>query len=278
MPSTIRSAIASGEPLIIPSVYDGISARVAAELGFRAVYIGSYATGATKYGLPDLGYIGADDMADQIRRIADLVDIPIVADGEGGFGNPLHVARTIRLLERAGASAVHIEDHAFGKHLTSSPRVLPLSAAVDKIKAAVDAKTSANFLVIGRTDSCGSLGQEEALARAVAFEEAGADAVLVAAILDDAGWDFLRAEVRVPIFALDQPGLSARSLGEKGADAVIYYAATHFAAERAIRATLSGLAETGSVVAPEGLPTMAEFDTFLGIETARVDARRWGLL
>jgi methylisocitrate lyase len=182
------------------------------------------------------------------------------------------------MLERAGASAVHIEDHDFGKHITAAPRVLPLTVAVDKIKAAVDAKSSPDFLVIGRTDSAGSLGQDEALARAVAFQAAGADAVFVAAILDDDGWRSLRTEMHVPIFTLDEPRRPARALAERGADAVIYYAATHFAAERAIRTILTGLAETGAIGAAEELPSMAEFDSFLGIESARADAQRWGLL
>ncbi|WP_330257198.1 isocitrate lyase/phosphoenolpyruvate mutase family protein [Nocardia sp. NBC_00565] len=156
---------------------------------------------------------------------------------------------------------------------------MPRTVAVDKIKAAVDAKTSDDFMVIGRTDAGGSLGQEEALARAVAFQDAGADAVLVAAILDGDGWSFLRTEVHVPVFALDEPGQPAQALGDKGADAVIYYAATHFAAEHAIRNVLSGLAQTGSTTNwADTLPSMAEFDAFLDIEKARDDARRWGLL
>ncbi len=252
---------------------------MAADLGFDAVYIGSYATGATKYGLPDLGYIGAEDMADQVRRVADLVNVPIIVDGEGGFGNPLHVARTTRLLERACASAMHIEDHDFGKHITASPRVLPLTLAVDKIKAALDAKNSSDFLVIGRTDAIGSLGQDEGLARVLAFQDAGADGVLVAGPLDDNGWNFLNREIHVPVFHLDQPKMSAKEVGDRGAAVVLYYALAHFAAQRALYSALSQLAEHGSSVPLDGTTTtMAEFDTFLGIEKARADTARWGLL
>src|SRR3984957_20948409 len=92
MASTLRELIARHHPLVVPSIYDGISALMLREFGFEAAYIGSYATGATRYGLPDIGYIGLEDMADQVRRLAPLAEVPIIVDGEGGWGNPLHVA------------------------------------------------------------------------------------------------------------------------------------------------------------------------------------------
>jgi methylisocitrate lyase len=281
MTSPLQGAIASSRPLIAPSVYDGISARVAQELGFQALYIGSYATGATRYGVPDIGYLGVEDMADQVRRISALVQIPIIVDGEGGFGNPIHVARSVRILERAGAAATHIEDHDFGKHITPSPLVLPLGKAVDKIKAALDARDSPDFLIIGRTDSTGSLGKDEALARAVAFQEAGADGVFMAGYGygDDAAWDAARAALHVPIVNVDMPGQSAAQAAELGVGVVLYYALTHAAALKGIREALGELARSGTATGLEGtLPGGQEFDAFLGIERARADAQRYGLL
>ncbi|MGI4811976.1 MAG: isocitrate lyase/PEP mutase family protein [Janthinobacterium lividum] len=275
----IASAKASARPLIVPGVYDAISARAARELNFSAVYIGSYATGATRYGVPDIGYIGAEDMADQVRRIAALVDVPIIVDAEGGFGNPLHVARTVALLERSGASALHIEDHDFGKHITPTPRVLSLQLSVDKIKAAVDAKRSADFMVVARTDSVGSLGGDAAIERAIAFQEAGADGVFIAGRLDEAGWAIVRREITVPVFGIDHPGKSAQDSGKQGVHVLMYYGLTHFAALQGIRAALQELATKGSTVALEAsLPSMADFDAFLGIGKAREDAGRFGLL
>jgi 2-methylisocitrate lyase-like PEP mutase family enzyme len=121
------------------------------KLGFQAAYIGSYATGATKYGVADVGYIGLEDMANQVRRLAPLVSVPVIVDGEGGWDNPLHVARAVRVLERAGAAATHIADHVFGKHITMRPTLLSVDQAVDKIKAALDARDSTDFMIIGRT-------------------------------------------------------------------------------------------------------------------------------
>src|SRR5579885_3599442 len=106
--STLRRLIEAEAPLVAPSVYDGISARVARELGFKAVYVGSYASGATRYACPDIGYLGVEDIADQFRRIGATTETPVIADGEGGFGNALHTAAAVRRLERAGAAAVHI--------------------------------------------------------------------------------------------------------------------------------------------------------------------------
>jgi 2-methylisocitrate lyase-like PEP mutase family enzyme len=279
--ATLRSAIASNQPLIAPSVYDGISARVAKELGFEAVYIGSYATGATKYGLPDIGYIGADDMADQVRRISAVVDVPIIVDGEGGFGNPIHVARTVRVLQRAGASAVHIEDHEFGKHLVRQSRVIPLEQAVDKVKAAVDAKESEDFMVIARTDSSGSMGDEEALRRAIAFQDAGADAVFIPAYGygNDAAWAAVRREIHVPVVNVDMPQQSADQAAKLGIDVILYYALSQTAALGAIRQVLTHLKSAKSSVDLEGtLPGVAEFDQFLGIEGAREQAAAYRLI
>jgi 2-methylisocitrate lyase-like PEP mutase family enzyme len=281
MTISLREAIAANRPLVVPSVYDGISARVAQELGFEAIYIGSYATGATKYGLPDIGYVGAEDMADQVRRIAPLVEVPIIVDGEGGFGNALHVARTIQLLERAGASGTHIEDHDFGKHITAQARVLPLAQSVDKIKAAVDARSSSDFMIIARTDSFGSLGSEEALARAIAFQEAGADGVFIVAYgyTDEPAWRMVHQEIKVPVFNTDIPGKSAQDAAKLGIDVVLYYGLSHFAAQQGILRALRVLAETGSSVELEGsLPSLADFDSFLGIDRAREKARQYGLL
>jgi 2-methylisocitrate lyase-like PEP mutase family enzyme len=276
MPQTLRQAIAQGRPLVAPSIYDGISALLVRDLGFKAAYIGSYATGATKYGVPDIGHVGLEDMADQIRRLAPVANVPIIVDGEGGWGNPLHVARAVRVLERAGAAATHIEDHVFGKHLTSSPTLLSVGQAADKIKAAVDARDSEDFLIIGRTDSPGVEGQDAAVDRVLAYQEAGADGLFVAGYLDADRQTRLKAAARVPIFTVNWPQLSA---ADHDADVVLYFALSHAAAVTGMRHALETLAREGSSVGVEGqIDSVPDFDIFLGIEQARQDARAYGLL
>lgn len=279
---TLKQLIQSERPVIAPSIYDGISALVAKELGFKAAYIGSYATGATKYGLPDIGYITVDDMADQVRRLGPVVEVPIIADAEGGWGNPLHVARSIKILERAGAAAIHLEDHEFGKHITPKPRVITTAAFVDKLKAALDARTSEDFLIIARTDSPGIEGPEAAVDRALAYQEAGADGLFIAGFLDNAASARLRANVHVPMVSVDWPGMSAADMAAQGASIILYYALGHMAAQSGLRHAYSILAETGSAQALEaewgGFAGIQAFDEFLGIERARAAAKRYHLL
>ncbi len=268
--------MAGHRPLVAPSIYDGISALLVHRLGFRAAYIGSYATGATKYGVADIGYIGLEDMADQVRRLAPLVAVPVIVDGEGGWGNPLHVARAVRVLERAGAAAMHIEDHVFGKHITIRPTLLGVDQAVDKIKAALDARDSPEFLIIARTDSSYSEGQDAAVDRVLAYQEAGADGLFVAGVLDSDHQAHLKAAARVPLFTVNFPGLSA---ADHDADVVLYFALSHAAAITGMRTALEALAGEGSSVsADDALESVADFDVFLGIEQARAEARAYGLV
>ncbi|UFS58741.1 isocitrate lyase/PEP mutase family protein [Subtercola endophyticus] len=281
MSSPLRDLIALHKPLVAPSIYDGISAAVLRDTGFSAAYVGSYATGATKYAVPDIGYIGVEDMADQIRRLAPIANVPLIVDGEGGWGNPLHVARSIKILERAGAAAIHIEDHEFGKHIVMNPRIIPVGKAVDKIKAAVDARESEDLMIIARTDSPGTEGAEAALDRLFAYEQAGADGLFYAGIPDAAVQGRLKAESNVPIFGVDFPGQSAEELGNL-IDVVLYYGISHLVTRAALQRAFTVLATEGSTVSLEeelgGIPGIIGFDDFLGVPAARVKAGQYGLL
>jgi 2-methylisocitrate lyase-like PEP mutase family enzyme len=281
MTSSLRDLISRNAPLIVPSIYDGISAAVLRDTGFSAAYIGSYATGATKYAVPDIGFIGVEDMADQVRRLAPVAGVPLIVDGEGGWGNPLHVARSIKILERAGAAAVHIEDHEFGKHIVMNPLIIPVAQAVDKIKAALDARESDEFMIIARTDSPGTEGPQSAFDRLMAYQEAGADGLFYAGIPDADVQLRLKSESTVPIFGVDFPGQSAVELG-KIADVILYYGITHLVVRNALSRAFSILATEGSTVSLEdelgGIPGIIVFDTFLGVPQAREKAGQFGLL
>jgi 2-methylisocitrate lyase-like PEP mutase family enzyme len=281
MTSTLRQLFAEDAPLIAPSIYDGISALVLKEFDFKAAYIGSYATGATRYGVADVGYIGVEDMADQVRRLGSIVDVPIIVDGEGGWGNPLHVARSVRLLERAGASATHIEDHEFGKHVVRKARVIPTAMAVDKIKAALDARESEDFLIIARTDSAGSEGGDAAIDRLLAYQEAGADALFLAGVLNDDQKRRLKNETTMPLVSVDFPGMTDADYRREGISVVLYYGLAHIAARAAYREVFSVLAKERSSVSLEerlgGIPAILAFDTFLGIDQVREDAKKYRL-
>jgi methylisocitrate lyase len=281
MTSSLKQLIARSHPLIAPSIYDGISAGVLRDTGFEAAYVGSYATGATKYAVPDIGYIGVEDMADQLRRLAPIANVPLIVDGEGGWGNPLHVARSIKILERAGAAAIHIEDHEFGKHIVMNPRIIPVGQAVDKIKAALDARESDELMIIARTDSPGTEGPQAAFDRLMAYQEAGADGLFYAGIPDAEVQLRLKAESSVPIFGVDFPTQGADELGAL-ADVILYYGITHLVVRNALSRAFSVLAKERSTVSLEeelgGIPGIIGFDDFLGVPQARKKAAQFGLI
>jgi 2-methylisocitrate lyase-like PEP mutase family enzyme len=277
MARSLKTLIAENHPLIVPSMYDGISALLIKQLEFDAAYVGSYATGATRYGVPDIGYIGLEDMADQVRRLGPIAEVPIIVDGEGGWGNPLHVARAVQVLERAGAAATHIEDHDFGKHL-GAQQVITTEKAVDKIKSAVDARKSEDFLIIGRTDSPAVEGPARAVDRALAYQEAGADGLFIAGFLDNESWARLKESAYVPIYVPDFPSMSAADQAATGADVVLYYGLAHISAKAGMLEAFETLKKHASTVSIENKLSTGGFDEFLGIEAARAQAKKFGLI
>jgi 2-methylisocitrate lyase-like PEP mutase family enzyme len=208
--------------------------------------------------------------------------VPIIVDGEGGWGNPLHVARAVQVLERSGAAATHIEDHDFGKHITAKPRIVPVKAAVDKIKAALDARDSEHFLIIARTDSSGIEGPEAAVDRLLAYQDAGADGLFIAGLLDEPSQLRLKTESRVPVVTTDFPWTTPEGQAKDGADVILYYAIAHMGAADGLRAAFSALASDGSTLSLQeswgGIPGIRAYDEFLGIPAAREKATQYGLL
>ncbi|MDU6726859.1 MAG: isocitrate lyase/PEP mutase family protein, partial [Bradyrhizobium sp.] len=152
---SLRSTLASAETTIAPGVYDALTASIAAEAGFKALYLTGAGIAYTKLGRPDIGLVSMMEVADTIAMIRDRVDLPVVVDADTGFGNALNVQRTIRLFERMGASAIQLEDQTTPKrcgHLTDKT-VISTCEMVGKIKAALDARQSADTLIVARTDA-----------------------------------------------------------------------------------------------------------------------------
>src|SRR5690606_3717707 len=163
--------------LIVPGVFNALSASVAVDQGFKAVYLTGAGLTNMHYALPDLAMIGLRDIADCTARIRDAVELPLIVDGDTGFGNAVNVWNTVRMLERAGADAIQLEDQTFPKRCGhfAGKDVAPLEEMLGKIKAAADARRDDNFLIIARTDARASLGFDNAIERAQRFAEAGAD-------------------------------------------------------------------------------------------------------
>ncbi len=175
----LRELMAKGT-VVAPFVFDGVQAKLAEAAGFEAVYMTGFGT-AAGYGLPDLGLIGLGEMSANAARIAAAVSVPVIADADTGYGNETNVARTVEVYERAGVAALHIEDQESPKRcgFLDGKRVIPREEMVLKIKAAVAARSDPGLVIIGRTDAIQPNGWEDAMARAHAYREAGADLVFV---------------------------------------------------------------------------------------------------
>ena len=184
MSNDLKRQLASPDLVIAPGIYDALSALLAERAGFTALYLSGAAIAYTKFGRPDIGLVDMGEVASTLANIAERVDVPVIVDGDTGFGNALNVQRTVRRFERAGAAAIQIEDqtmpkrcgHLKGKTLVSTGEM------TGKIKAALDARSSDDFLVVARTDAVAVEGLDAALDRARAYAEAGADMLFVEAL------------------------------------------------------------------------------------------------
>ena len=178
----LRQLLRQDQMLVAPGAYDCITARTIAQAGFAAVYMTGAGTAAT-LGYPDYGLVTMSEMADNAGRLASAVDVPVIADADTGYGNELNATRTVREYERRGVAGLHIEDQGFPKkcgHLDNKV-IVPLDEYLAKVRAAVAARQNPDFVIIARTDSRAVLGFEEAISRANAALEAGADVAFVEA-------------------------------------------------------------------------------------------------
>ena len=181
--SKLRQLVAREETLVLPGVYDALTAKIAAEAGFEALVMGGYSIAATRLGQPDVGYLGMMEMAQAVKAITDAVDLPLFADGDTGYGNALSVRRTVREYEQAGAAAIIFEDQVWPKRCghMQGKAVIPVEEHVQKIKAAVDARSDNDVMIVARTDARAVLGLEAAIERGHSYLAAGADALFIEA-------------------------------------------------------------------------------------------------
>ena len=179
----LRSKLEERRGFLVPGAADALSARVIASLGFEAIYITGAGITNALLGLPDLGFISLPELAQQTSAIREAVELPILVDADTGFGNPLNVRHTVRVLERAGANAIQIEDQVFPKRCGhfNGKQVIAVEEMTAKVKAAVDARRNQDFLIIARTDARAELGFEAAIDRAGNWIDAGADVTFVEA-------------------------------------------------------------------------------------------------
>jgi 2,3-dimethylmalate lyase len=281
---SLRQRLAQKELLVAPGIFDGISARIADQMGFEALYMTGYGTVASYLGLPDAGIATYTDMVSRVGILAQGTKTPLVADGDTGYGGLLNVQYTVRGYEAAGAVAIQLEDQEFPKkcgHMLGR-RVVPIEDMVDKIKVAVSSRDSSDFLIIARTDARTTLGLDEALRRAEAYAKAGADVLFVESPesieeMRTIGRSFDRPLVANMVEGGRTPLLDKKTLEDVGYSIAIFPSFGFLAAGEALRSAYRHLREHGSSAGSNvpiykfgeftelmGFGSVAEFDKVYG--------------
>jgi 2-methylisocitrate lyase-like PEP mutase family enzyme len=280
---TLKRKILDREFIVAPGVFDMISAMLAERVGFDAVYASGYWLTASYLGIPDAGIATYTDMLARVAKVVEKSSAPVIADADTGFGGLLNVHHTVRGYERAGVSAIQIEDQEFPKKCGHTPyrRVIPLADMVAKVRVAVEARSDPDFLVIARTDARTGYGFEEAVARGKAYAAAGADVVFVESLKSEEEMRAACAAIPAPMMANMADGghtpiRPARELRELGFSLAIFPAMAALAASAAIENAMRNLKASGTSLSPE-VP-LFDFDTFcrmVGFEDVWAFEERW---
>jgi 2,3-dimethylmalate lyase len=283
-PARLRELLDSGQTIVAPGAFDPLAARLVEEAGFAAVYMTGFGTSAALLGRPDVGLLTMTEMADNAGRIAACVDIPVIADADTGYGNPLNVIRTVGVYEAAGVAGLHIEDQVAPKkcgHMEGK-QVISAEEMAQKVRAAVDARTDPDFVIIARTDARAVEGLDSALDRARRYRDAGADALFIEALVSEAEIEAaVRAFPDVPLLfnwaeGGKTPPVGLDRLTELGYRIVIFPIGTLLAATAAMRRVLAEIAAAGTPAAVLGdLPTFGEFTDFIGLPDVREIEQRY---
>ncbi|MCU1658606.1 MAG: putative carboxyvinyl-carboxyphosphonate phosphorylmutase 1 [Pseudonocardiales bacterium] len=278
--AALRAQLASGELVVAPGVFDGISASLVSRLGFSAAYMTGAGVAASGFGLPDIGVLTMTEMVERARVLVRAVgDIPLIADADTGYGAPLNVVRTVREYEAAGVAAIQLEDQAFPKKCGHLPDKELISTAefVRRIEAALEARSDPDLVIVARTDARGPLGLDEAIARANAYAAAGADVIFVEAPEGTDEIERIAKEITCPLLInLVIGGLtpleSTERLQQLGYAIAIHPSVPLGAAALAM---LSGLADLAGKDPAQWLPSKpSEFFNLVGLaEWSEIGAR-----
>jgi methylisocitrate lyase len=251
--SMLRAAVASERPLQVVGTINAYTARLAQACGYRAIYLSGGGVAANSLGLPDLGISSMDDVLTDIRRITDAVPLPLLVDADTGWGGAFNIARTVKSFVKFGAAGLHIEDQVQSKRCGHRPgkEIVPQDEMVDRIKAAVDARTDASFVIMARTDALAVDGLERAIERAIACVEAGADMVFPEAMTELSMYRRFKDAVGVPILANitefgHTPLYTREELGSVGVDIVLHCCSAYRAMNAAALATYQAIRRDGT--------------------------------
>ena len=262
--SRLKALLASGRTIAAIGATDALSAKLIESHGFDCVYIGSYATAASRFGLADTGALALPELVEHARTIVNAVKVPVIADAEGGFHDAANLWRTVQAFEQAGVAAIHIEDHAYGKHAAVAQKLRPAKEAAARIRAAVEARQDPDFLIVARSDAFWvSKDLEDTIARLSLYAQAGADMVFPT-FVGAAGLAQVRRRVERPAMVLPMDDA-------KDAAVVLHYAFSALVQFEALGRALDEFRRDGKL--PGGVEA---FEEFLGYRDFAARARRYG--
>ena len=280
--SKLRRAIDSGETLVAPGVYDMISATIAEKVGFPAVFVGGYGVSASHLGVPDVGIMTFTDILERVRTFSAILTKPIIVDADTGYGGLVNLRHAVKSYEKAGVAAIQIEDQIFPKRCghAKGVEVCGIQEMLKRIGVATESRNSENFLIIARTDSRLELGLEEAIKRAEAYSEAGADLIFVESPQTVDEMKILKQSIKTPlVFKMVPDGnlsdLNSKVLADMGFSILIYPTLGFLSAANAIQQAFNEFKRTG-LVKKQTMQRFDEFSNMIGFEEIYSFEDRWG--
>ena len=251
---SIRERLADANDIIIlPGVYDALTAKIAEDVGFETVFQTGYGTSASLLGMPDFGFLNAGETLENAKRIINSVNIPILVDIDTGYGNPLNVWKIVKDLERIGAKGIFLEDQVWPKRCghMAGKTVIPKEEYILKLNAAMDAREDTEFIIVARTDSLAQFGIEEAIERGKEYKRIGADVIFIEAPNTIDQMKLISKEIKAPLLAnmIEEgitPNLTADQLRKIGFKMVVFPLSALYSATFAIKQTLQTLKKTGT--------------------------------
>lgn len=273
----LRERLAADEILVAPGVHDGLTAKIIEQEGFEALYMTGYGTSASMLGKPDVGLLTLTEMAARASRLADCVDIPLIADADTGYGNAVNVVRTVREYEKAGVACIQLEDQVAPKkcgHMTGR-EIISTEEMTGKIKAACDSRQDDNLMIMARTDARTTCGIEEAIERGRAYEEAGADIIFIESPESKEEMKKITSAFSVPVLANmvehgRTPFLNTAELQNIGYDLVIFPVSATYAMAKAVQEVMRALKTTGSTESMKDLMLdFQDFNQLIGLPVIR---------
>jgi 2,3-dimethylmalate lyase len=263
----VRRHITEKGQLVMPGVFDALSAKIASRAGFEVIFITGYSLSATLLGEPDFGLLTQTEVVNAAQRICSVVDTPVIVDADTGYGNAINVIRTVQDLIRAGAAGMFLEDQVWPKRCghMKGKQVIPVDEQLKKLRAAIEARSDHDFYIVARTDSRQALGLTEAITRGIAFKQAGADAVFVEAPESKEEMKEIARQVPGPLVAnmLERgvtPLMGPQELHELGFDLIVWPLAPLYSIAKSLTEVYSTLRSDGSTT--KILDRLMPFDEF----------------